>query len=198
MGIVALAASSTWPARSSAGSGSSNQPSVEIAVRVGAPARFGHRERLVGVHHHLERVADRRRARRTAARRPRRSTACRPSSWRREIPAPSPPAIRRPAAARDGAASRLPSCRPARAVARRRRSSTAAAARAGTCRSHSAVSIAASARLVIAPTAVACVAKKRSFQIASISLASRPISRGARWSRSSATTDEPPVPIVYV
>ncbi len=63
-------------------------------------------------------------------------------------------------------------------------------------RSHSAVSIAASARLVIAPTAVACVAKKRSFQIASISRESRPTSRGARWSRSSATTDEPPVPIV--
>ncbi len=65
-------------------------------------------------------------------------------------------------------------------------------------KSQSAVSIAASARLVIAPTAVACVAKKRSFQIASICAASRPMSRGARWSRSSATTDEPPVPIVYV
>ena len=64
-------------------------------------------------------------------------------------------------------------------------------------RSHNAVSMAASARLVIAPTAVACVWKKSSFQIASISPASRPMSRGAKWSRSNATTDEPPVPIVY-
>ncbi len=65
-------------------------------------------------------------------------------------------------------------------------------------RSHSAVSMAARARLVIAPTAVACVWKKRSFQIASMHSGSRPMSFGARWSRSSATTDEPPVPIVYV
>ena len=31
-----------------------------------------------------------------------------------------------------------------------------------------------------------------------IGFATRPIRRGARWSRSNATTDEPPVPIVYV
>ena len=64
-------------------------------------------------------------------------------------------------------------------------------------RSHSAVSTAASARLVSAPTLVACVANSRSRQIASICVASRPTSRGARWSRSSAITDEPPVPMVY-
>jgi hypothetical protein len=46
--------------------------------------------------------------------------------------------------------------------------------------SHSAVSIAASARLVIAPTLVACVANSRSCQIDSMHAASRPISRGAR------------------
>ena len=64
-------------------------------------------------------------------------------------------------------------------------------------RSQSAVSIAASARLVIAPTAVACVWKKSSFHSRSTSKASRPSSRGARWSARSAITDEPPVPIVY-
>ena len=62
--------------------------------------------------------------------------------------------------------------------------------------SHSAVSIAASARLVIAPTLVACVENISSRQIASICAGSLPISRGARWSRSSAITDEPPVPMV--
>ena len=46
--------------------------------------------------------------------------------------------------------------------------------------SHSAVSIAASARAVMAPTAVACVAKNSDFQIASMSSGSRPSSRGAR------------------
>jgi hypothetical protein len=58
------------------------------------------------------------------------------------------------------------------------------------------VSTAASARLVMAPTLVAWVANSRSRQICSTSDGSRPISRGARWSRSSATTDEPPVPMV--
>ncbi|CKU41239.1 Uncharacterised protein [Mycobacterium tuberculosis] len=60
------------------------------------------------------------------------------------------------------------------------------------------MSIAASDRLVIAPTAVACVWKNRSRQMASYCCGSRPISRGARWSFSSATMDEPPVPMVYV
>ena len=62
--------------------------------------------------------------------------------------------------------------------------------------SHSAVSMAASARLVMAPTVVAWVANISSRQIASICAGSWPISRGARWSRSSAITDEPPVPMV--
>ena len=63
-------------------------------------------------------------------------------------------------------------------------------------RSQSAVSMAASASEVIAPTAVAWVAKRRSRQIPSISSASRPISRGANVSRNSAMTAEPPVPMV--
>jgi hypothetical protein len=55
-----------------------------------------------------------------------------------------------------------------------------AATRAPALGSHKAVSIAASARLVIAPTAVACVQKNRSFQIASMQSGSRPTSFGAR------------------
>ena len=62
--------------------------------------------------------------------------------------------------------------------------------------SQSAVSIAASASDVIAPTAVAWVWKNSAFQIASIWSGSRPISFGARLRAISSTTAWPPVPMV--
>src|SRR3954452_13973018 len=64
-------------------------------------------------------------------------------------------------------------------------------------RSHSAVSTAANASDVIAPTVVACVDQNRSDHSSSTLRASLPTSRGSRWSRSSASTAVPPVPIVY-
>ena len=62
--------------------------------------------------------------------------------------------------------------------------------------SQSAVSIAASASEVIAPTAVAWVWKKSAFQISSTRSGSRPISCGARCRAISSITERPPVPIV--
>lgn len=56
--------------------------------------------------------------------------------------------------------------------------------------------MAASESEVIAPTAVAWVENIRSRQIASISSASRPISRGKSVSRKSEITAGPPVPMV--
>ena len=62
--------------------------------------------------------------------------------------------------------------------------------------SQSAVSMAASASAVIAPTAVAWVWKKSAFQISSTRSGSRPISCGARLRAISSTTAWPPVPMV--
>ena len=63
-------------------------------------------------------------------------------------------------------------------------------------RSQSAVSIAASASDVMAPTVVACVKKNRSRQIFSISRASRPIKAGPSVRRISSMMEGPPVPMV--
>jgi hypothetical protein len=63
-------------------------------------------------------------------------------------------------------------------------------------RSHSAVSIAACAMAVMAPTVVACVRNISSRQTRSTSAASRPIRAGPSARSISFITEAPPVPIV--
>jgi hypothetical protein len=58
------------------------------------------------------------------------------------------------------------------------------------------MSIAASASELTGPTASACLPNSSERQLASRVSVSIPITRGSRWSRSSATIALPPLPIV--
>ncbi len=156
-GSRSRADSRTWPS-TVVGRQRLLQP-AELSSRLvvaGAADRLVDGEGLVGVGEDLEAGADRLAHGADAGRHPRAPAGLtltlapqKPASW--------PASYRRPSPRRRGAASRPRSCRGGTAPAPRRRAHAAAGRRGGAFRSQSAVSIAASASEVMAPTEVACV-----------------------------------------